>query len=59
MGIAGGLVGLLALVALAVFFPLAFRKIGASFSSSVGGADDNAELSESLMVFCVVQIVDE
>jgi len=44
MVVAGELAGL------AVFFPRAFKKIGASFSSSVGGADESSELSESLMV---------
>jgi len=36
-------------VAFVTFFPRAFRKIGASLSSSVGGADESSELSESLM----------
>lgn len=32
------------------FFPLAFRKIGASFSSSLAGGEDRAEDSESDML---------
>jgi len=49
---------LVVLVVLVVFFPRALRKIGASFSSSVGGADESAELSESLMVVWAVLVVE-